>query len=88
MIAHIQDHRAHFYAATAKRDIKSSDFKFAVLDKNWQHRPQALSSPGCICAGSTSAKAAKKLGYKNVYSTDTPGLHGFLEAIEEALAAS
>jgi len=40
------------------------------------------------CIGSTSAKAAEKLGLKRIYSTDSPGLEGFIEAIEEALQAS
>ena len=39
-------------------------------------------------AGSTSAKAAQKLGLKRIYSTDSPGLGGFVEAIEEALQDS
>lgn len=39
------------------------------------------------CIGSTSAKAAEQLGLNRIYSTDSPGLEGFVEAIEEALQA-
>lgn len=37
--------------------------------------------------GSTSSDAAKALGLSRVFSTDSPGLEGFVEAIESALAS-
>lgn len=40
-----------------------------------------------LTAGSTSANAAEALGLKRVFSTDSPGLAGFVEAIESALAS-
>ena len=40
-----------------------------------------------FCAGSTSANAAEGLGLRRVFYTDSPGLDGFVEAIENALDA-
>lgn len=37
------------------------------------------------CIGLTTALAAKKLGLKNVYYPDNPGLEGWVESIIEAL---
>ena len=40
---------------------------------------------GCFLAGSTSAKAAAKLGLSKVFHPDKPGLKGFAASIKEAL---
>uniref|UniRef100_A0A1J3HF42 Uroporphyrinogen-III synthase n=1 Tax=Noccaea caerulescens TaxID=107243 RepID=A0A1J3HF42_NOCCA len=39
------------------------------------------------CIGETTASAARRLGLKNVYHPDQPGLEGWVESIREALAA-
>lgn len=49
---------------------------------------QAEADVAFACIGSTSARAAEKLGLKRIFTTESPGLEGFLEAIEEALEAS
>ncbi|EIE21204.1 tetrapyrrole biosynthesis, uroporphyrinogen III synthase [Coccomyxa subellipsoidea C-169] len=40
------------------------------------------------CIGSTSARAAEKLGLKRIYYPDSPGLEGFVVSIVEALEAA
>ncbi|XP_023642601.1 uroporphyrinogen-III synthase, chloroplastic isoform X2 [Capsella rubella] len=39
------------------------------------------------CIGETTASAARRLGLKNVYYPEKPGLEGWVESIMEALAA-
>ncbi|KAL1190120.1 Uroporphyrinogen-III synthase [Cardamine amara subsp. amara] len=42
----------------------------------------------CVaCIGETTASAAKRLGLKNVYYPEQPGLEGWVESIKEALSA-
>jgi uroporphyrinogen-III synthase len=43
--------------------------------------------PTVACIGSTSAKAARQLGIKDVYAPARPGLDGFLDSIMQALDA-
>eukprot|EP00884_Botryococcus_braunii_P001953 jgi/Botrbrau1/11759/Bobra.0195s0084.1 len=50
--------------------------------------PTSSAQPLPACIGSTSAQAASKLGYSEVYFPSQPGIEGFVTSIMEALEAS
>ncbi|KAK9902026.1 hypothetical protein WJX75_001619 [Coccomyxa subellipsoidea] len=61
---------------------------FSVRRLNTYNTVQDSADVAIACIGSTSAKAAEKLGLRRIYYPDSPGLEGFVESIVEALEAA
>lgn len=47
---------------------------------------EAAKATAAACIGSTSARAAEKLGIRRVYFPEHPGLEGFADSVMRALA--
>lgn len=56
--------------------------------KAWVQLAGSDSCPAVACIGTTSSDAAVALGLTDVFTTDAPGMDGFVQSIEDALLAS